>query len=129
MINPAAVVHAGLPYVGDLQLLPLGDGSPIGTGQTKARKVYLSVLRLWQTLGLKLGFVDQFGNISGLGILIPPTQTPNVIPGHSPDLYSGDLEVEPFSDWNRYMSVLIRQDAPLPAMVLSCILSSEENER
>jgi hypothetical protein len=100
-----------------------------GTGQGKLRKVFLSTLRLWKTLGLKMGFVDKFGNISGLAPLIYETQTANVKPGHSPDMFTGDHEVEPFSDWTKYSSLLIRQDQPLPAFVLSVILQSEENEK
>ena len=56
----AAVVYAGLPYTGKLQLLPLGDGSPLGTGQTKFRKVYLSALRVYRSLG---GPIERVGEL------------------------------------------------------------------
>ena len=126
--NPAAVVHIGLPYIGSIQLLPLGDGSQIGTGQGKLRKISLSTLRLFQSLGGTIANVDSQGNISGTMPLISPTQIN--LPGyHAPVPFTGDLEQIPNSDFVKYNSFLIQQTQPLPFHLLSVILASEVFER
>ena len=126
---PAAVVHVGLPYTGKIQLLPLGDGSMIGTGQTKLRKVDLSVLRLYKSLGGKIGFVDLQGNVTGLMPIIYPTQTPNIPAGHAPTPFTGDIDTIPDADFTKNASFLIEQDVPLPFYIMSIVLNSEVFER
>ena len=114
--TPATVVHAGLPYTGKIKLLPLGDGSATGTGQTKMRRIYLSTLRLWKSLGGKVGLTED--KLSSLSY-----------PTHSGVLYTGDIEKFPFTNWNKYSSFIIEQDQPYPMMLLSAILLSEEEEK
>ena len=122
--NKAAVVYIGLPYTGTLQLLPLGDGSPTGTGQGKMRRVYLSTLRLWKSLGGRVGL-----SLTKLSSMIYPPQTPNIVPGHAVPPYTGDIEKFPFTSWGKYETFTIVQDKPLPIMILSVILQSEETEK
>ena len=127
--NEAAVVHVGLPYIGSIQFLPLGDGSMMGTGQGKIRKIYLATLRVFMSLGGQIANVDQYGNISRAMPLIYPTQTPALPAGHAPSPYTGDLEQIPDCDFTKYASFLIQQKTPLPFFLLSAILLSEVNEK
>jgi hypothetical protein len=121
--TPAAFVHAGLPYTGKVQLLPLGDGSQKGTGQTMTRKIYLAALRLYKTLGGQIGNVDMYGNVTGLLDIPYPTAA-----GAQP--FTGDItDLIPDSDWNKYSSFLIQQTKPLPMHILSIIIHSDEAER
>lgn len=122
--NPAAVVYAGLPYTGTLKLLPLGDGSAIGTGQTKVRRMYLTALRLWKSLGGKIGI-----DINRMSKIIYPTQTPNLLPSHAPAPYTGDIEKFPFATWSKSQGLIIQQTEPLPMMVLACCMTSEEEDK
>ncbi len=117
LASRAAVVHAGLGYTGKIQLLPLNP-------QTKMQKAYLATLRVFKSIGGKLGFVDSFGNVTGLLSLPYPAvgYTANT-------LYSGDLEMMPNADYNQSTSILIQQDVPNPLFVLAAVTMQEANER
>ena len=79
------------------------------------RRIYLSTLRLWKSLGGKVGLTED--KLSSLSY-----------PTHSGVLYTGDIEKFPFTNWNKYSSFIIEQDQPYPMMLLSAILLSEEEE-
>jgi hypothetical protein len=113
--SPAAVVHAGLGYDGTIRLLKTSDGSPYGTGQTKMRRVYLAVLRLYKTLGLKIG-IDE----DNLDPIFDEDQT---------DLFTGDQDKLPNTTWSKEVEVVIKQDKPLPAYILAAVSKSEVEEK
>ena len=115
--TPASVVHVGLRYTGKLQLLP-------NNPQTKMQKISLSTLRVYKSIGGKLGVVDQFGNLVGAGLLALPylTTTP-LLPS------SEDLEIPPDSTFDKNTSVLIQQDAANPFYVLAATQVAEAFER
>ena len=123
----AAVVYAGLPYSGSLQLLPLGDGSPLGTGQTKYRKVYLSALRVYRSLGGTIGFVDNNGNL--LRTMTDLDYAKSELAAAPDGLYTGDVEQIPDSDFTKFASVLIQQTKANPLFILSAIIQNEEQEK
>lgn len=114
---PAAVVHVGLPYVGTMQMLPLGgDGQTVN--ETKKRKVYDVVLRLWQSFSGKFG--------KDLESLFPLVENKNIpeIP-----LFTGDYHYTPFeSSWDDNWQPVLVQDDPLPFMLLAMVIRSEIEE-
>lgn len=112
----AAVVHAGLPYQGTIQMLKTSDGSNIGTGQTKMRRVYLAALRITRSLGIKVG--------------IDATHTDPIFDGTPAlPLVSADQDKFPNTGWDQEVEFVIKQDLPLPAHILSIILRSEIEEK
>ena len=118
--NPAAVVHIGLPYTGTLKLLPLGEAIQGMTTQTKKKKVYKIVARVWQSSG------GQFGdNLNNLYKQIYNTQTPDVIPGSSPPLYTGDIGLDFESFFAELWQPILVQSVPLPYMLLALVIDTD----
>jgi hypothetical protein len=118
--NPAAVVHIGLPYTGTLKLLPLGEAIQGMTTQTKKKKVYKIVARVWQSSG------GQFGdNLNNLYKQIYNTQTPDVIPGSSPPLYTGDIGLDFESFFAELWQPILVQQVPLPYMLLALVIDTD----
>jgi hypothetical protein len=118
--NPAAVVHIGLPYTGTLQLLPLGEDVGGVPTQMMNRKVHQVTARVWQSSG------GQFGdNLNNLFKQIYDTQTPDVIPGTSPQLYTGDIELDFESFFAKNWQPLLVQSLPLPYMLLALVVRSD----
>ena len=112
----AAVVHAGLGYTGKIQLLKSSEGSQLGTGQFKMRRVYLGALRLYRSLGLKIGLDEDH--------LDPISDDDPALP-----LYTGDIDKLPNANWDKETEMIIQQEEPLPAQILAIILRSEVEEK
>jgi len=114
--DKAAVIHAGLPYEGKIQLLKASGGSAMGTGQTKMRRVYLSVTRFFKSLGLKVGLDED--NLSPIfdGTPALPLQT-------------GDVEKFPKTNWGQEIEMVYKMEDPLPCFILAIMLRSEVEER
>ena len=112
----AAVVHAGLPYDGIVKLLKSSDGSRIGTGQTKMRRTYNAVVRLFKTLGLKVGPDED--NLSPIFLDAP-----------SLPLSTGDTKKLPTAPWDDETEMVFKMEDPLPCLILMILLESEVEEK
>ena len=110
----AAVVHVGLPYEGTIQLLKLSDGSPLDTGQTKERRIYLGTLRLHRSQGLSIGRTS-----TTLDALNYNDET------DSEALFTGDMPKVFQTTWDKADEIIIKQTKPLPAEILAIIFRSE----
>ena len=113
----AAVVHAGLPYTGTIQLLKLSDGSQTGTGQTKERRIYLGTLRLHRSQGLSIGRTNSTLDDLNYNEEVSPTA-----------LYTGDMKKVFQTTWFDADEIQIVQTKPLPAEILALIFRSEVEE-
>ena len=112
----AAVVHAGLPYDGIIRMLKTSDGSEIGSGQTKMRRVYNAVVRLFKTQGLKVGPDED--NINPIFTDVP-----------SIPLRTGDERKLPTAPWDDETEMVFKIEDPLPCMILMILLESEVEEK
>ena len=106
----AAVVQAGLPYVGDIQFLKMNDGDRSGVGQTKNRALGKITLRLYESLG---------GNIGQDEDHLQPLDLNGAVV-----LATGDFEQNPNTFWDKETEIFIRQDRPLPLFLLAIIVKS-----
>lgn len=114
---PAAVVHAGLPYIGKIKWLPLGGDSQ-NVNQTKKRKLSDVVFRLFRSLGGKFGRdEDSLYTMSYDDQILDPLFTGDF---HDVPLESSVLDV-----WEP----VFVQDTPLPFMLLAAIMTSEIEEK
>ena len=111
----AAVAHVGLPYDGTIKILKASEGSIFGTGQTKKRRIFLSVLELYRTLGLKIGLDENH--------LDPIFDSEPALP-----LFIGEHDKLPNTSWDEEAELIIRQDKPLPAHILALVNRSEVEE-
>lgn len=112
LTNKAGVIHVGLPYTGKLKFLPLG-GDAQTVNETKDRKVYSVVFRLFESLGGKFGKDED----SLFTLAYDGTEDP---------LFTGDFHDVPFESSvdNLWEPVLVC-DTPLPFMLLAAVIRSE----
>lgn len=107
-----AVVHVGLPYVSDAELLRIEGGSAHGTSIGKTRRVNRIMLQLERTLGLKVG--TDFSKLDEVYF-----RSQQDIMGLPPPLFSGLISTEIEADYDLDNCICIRQDYPLPLTLLS----------
>lgn len=125
LAQKAAVVHVGLPYIGTVQFLKFSEGADAyqagATGQTKMRRIYLSILRFYKTLGGRIGREE--------GELNPFVfQNVNDPQSESPALFTGDYEQLYDTAWRTDDEVIIRQDVPAPMFILAAFFRTETEE-
>ncbi len=121
LIVPAAIVNIGLPYIGTMQLLPLG-GDTQNVSHTKKRKPYQINAKVWRSLGGEFSLDGQL-----FTPIIMPNQISNLAAYHSNPAYTGDiidLPLESYVDEAPWQPVLI-QNVPLPFMALAFVIRSE----
>lgn len=111
LTSPAAKVHVGLAYNANMKTLRFEAGAADGTAQGKFQRISSLVVRLWQTLGLKIGpDEDTLDEI----IFREPDDTP----GSPPPLFTGDKAVEAWdSGYDRSTHIYIRSYQPVPASI------------
>jgi hypothetical protein len=108
----ASVVHVGFNKSAIIKTLRLESGSANGTSQGKIKRINKVNVRLFDTLGAKVGPTEDKTDI------IPFRSTSDPMDS-SPPRFTGDKEL-PFPDgYNKEGEIVIRQDQPLPMTVLS----------
>ena len=121
LAHKAAVVHVGLPYTGTIQFLKGSDGSAT-VSQTKNTRFYLGTVRVFQSLGMKIGqTIDTLQRVYFNKV--------NAKAGHAPDLVSGDIEQNFESWWSKSVEPIIVQDQPLPLFILAVVWKKEIEEK
>lgn len=108
------IVHVGLPYEGTIEILKIGDASIQG----QLKRTYLSLIRVFRTLGLKIG---QSSNYLCPIFYRKPSDPPGVVP----DLVSKDIEKHFDAWWAKDAEIMIKQHVPLPAFILAVILKND----
>jgi hypothetical protein len=109
---PAGVVHIGLSYVSDLETLNVNlFNNPVSISDSSQVIPKVSVL-VEKTLGLQAGPDED--NLYDFGL--QPTNFDYNAPW---DLQSDAFDTFVVTDWKKRGHVLIRQDKPLPATVLT----------
>lgn len=116
VISPVAdKVQAGLAYDATLETLPIEGGNPIGTSQTKIKRIVKMALRLYRSLTFYYGDtlggdldVYPFGPSEGMGDAI--------------SLYTGDTQAQPFpSNHDTQGRIKILSQDPLPLTILAIV--------
>lgn len=104
--------HVGLAFTSTLQTMRVDAGGTEGTSQGKTKRIRDVTLRLYRSVGVKVG---------------PSTSSLDIIPFRSSAdamdtavaLFSGDKDVEFDGDYDSDGFVVVRQDQPLPLTVLA----------
>lgn len=116
--QPYAVIHVGLPYIGDLQTLDIDSPGP-RTIKDKKGLVSRVLLMVEESRGVFVGpgwgptDDDPLANMQ-------EARTRDDDAGYGPiDLVTDTLEVPIETDWNSNGRLLVRQVDPLPLTVLS----------
>jgi len=106
-------VHAGLAYYPKILTLRPETGSSMGAAQGMMRRIYKATVRLFESLGVKIGTEDGQDEISFRNSGDPLDK--------APDLYTGDKEVQFPGGYSKDGRIYITQDEPLPMTVLAVI--------
>ena len=103
----------GLPYDSILQTMRIEGGAAEGTSQGKTKRISKVVLRLFETVGVKVG--PSLTNLE----TIPFRTTSSLLSNPVDTLLSGDKEIEFNDDYNSDGFIFIKQDQPLPCSILA----------
>jgi len=103
----------GLAYDSVLQTMRIEGGAAEGTSQGKTKRISKVVLRLFETVGAKVG--PTLDNLE----TIPFRTTSSLLSNPVDTLLAGDKEIEFRDDYNTDGFIFIKQDQPLPLSVLA----------
>ena len=108
--EPASIVHVGLPYVCDIQTLPVVLNQP-GGGAGGNKNVYRAFLKVHKSSGIFVG--PSFDHLTEY------KQRTTEQPGSAPSLFTGDIRMTITPAWTTTGEFCIRQSDPLPTHLLS----------
>jgi len=103
----------GLSYDSILQTMRIEGGAAEGTSQGKTKRISKVVLRLFETVGVKVG--PSLTNLE----TVPFRTTSSNLSAPVNTLLAGDREIEFNDDYNSDGFIFIKQDQPLPCSILS----------
>jgi len=103
----------GLSYDSILQTMRIEGGAAEGTSQGKTKRISKVVLRLFETVGVKVG--PTLTNLEN----IPFRTTSSLLSNPVDTLLAGDKEIEFRDDYNSDGFIFIKQDQPLPCSILA----------
>ena len=118
---PTLVAHAGLPYTAALTTLPPEADTPQGSAQGRRLRIHRLVLRLWRSLGLRVGAGD--GALDEIAF----RSASDAMDG-APPLFTGDMRIALRGGWRRDGRLRLEQEAPLPLTVLACAIRFAAHE-
>jgi hypothetical protein len=111
-------VSVGLPYVATLKTNRIEAGGTIGTAQGRIKRISKVIIRLLDTLGIKVGpSVDKLETIN-----FRKGSDPMDAP---PPIFTGDKEVNWRGGYETDGSIMIISDQPLPATVVAIMPEME----
>ena len=103
----------GLSYDSVLQTMRIEGGAAEGTSQGKTKRISKVVLRLFETVGVKVG--PSLTNLE----TIPFRTTSSPMGTPVSTFIAGDKEIEFNDDFNSDGFIFVKQDQPLPCSVLA----------
>ena len=103
----------GLPYNSVLQTMRIEGGAAEGTSQGKTKRISKVVLRLFETVGVKVG-----PSLTDLET-VPFRTTSSNLSSPVDTLLAGDREIEFRDDYNSDGFIFVKQDQPLPCSILA----------
>lgn len=117
LATEASVVQAGLQFTSLLQTLPLEGGSENGTSQGKTKRISRITLRILNSLGFRAGETEA----SAVERSFRSTDDPM---DSSPDLFTGDIRVDPEFDYETDADYFVMQKRPYPLTVIALMPES-----
>lgn len=112
--RPTAFAHVGLSYTSRLSTMDIEAGALDGTAQGKSRRIHRVVVRLNNSLGMRVGAE----NASGEDVVFRAARTAM---DQSPPLFTGDKVVAFPKGWGTDAVVTVLQEQPLPCTIVALI--------
>lgn len=116
---PASKVQIGFGYVSRLETLDIDAGAADGTAATRRRRIGEIGVRLFQSLGCKIGFRDPDTAADVLEEV--QFREPGMPMDEAPPLFTGEKVIVFPGGWQRECRVVVVQDQPLPLTVLGLV--------
>lgn len=110
-------IHIGLPYTTTIKTSRLESGDVTSTTQGLVKRIYKSIVRLWRSLGCKVG-TETTQDI----VMFRDSSMPMDV---APPLFTGDKEISFPAGWNKNTQVFVTQEQPLPLNVLAIVSKIE----
>ena len=104
--------HIGLPFTSKVETLRVDGGSALGSSQGKVKRISEVTVRLFRSVGLKVGT-----STSELDI-VPFRDSGDAMDTATP-LFTGDKTVEFRGGYDDDATIVIQQDQPLPMTILA----------
>jgi len=117
----ASRVIVGLPFESRIKTLKVDAGSAIGSAQNKTKRVNKIMVRVWDSLGMKVGSNSQQDTVI--------FRTPSDLMGSPPPLFTGDKEVQAPHGYDRDGQIVILQDQPLPLNISAVVIEMTEFDK
>jgi hypothetical protein len=116
--NAASKIHIGLPVTAAIETLDLdvGQVQGLGTVQGRTKSVSEVTFRVENTRGIFTGPQDGERDSN---VLVEYKQRRNENWNEAISLYTGDLTITPYWDWNTSGAMWVKQFDPLPMTILS----------
>lgn len=113
---------AGLPYVSDLQTLPLVQG-PQGVMFGHKRRVHKLAVKYLETLGVKIGLGDNDEDYSEVLF-----RTSDITMGNAPELFTGEKSSPIINKSFDLGEIVVRSDGTFPATLLALSFDYEASD-
>jgi hypothetical protein len=117
----ASVVHIGLPYLSELELLRIEGGSQLGTSQGKTRRIYEVTFRFYKTSG---GEAGERGTTDVIKFRKSSDPMNQPVP-----LFTGDKLFPYPKGYSKDANIYLKQEQPLPMSVLAVMPKMEVFDR
>jgi hypothetical protein len=118
-----SVVHVGLGYNSDGQMLRIEAGAADGTAQGKLQRNHRVIVRVWETLGLRLG--HEFSDT----MYRPPMRSSADPTDAAVPLFTGDVEMQWEGGYSTENYVCWRFDQPLPGTIIAVMPQMHTQDR
>ena len=105
-------VKVGLPYTSLLQTMRIDAGAQNGTSQSKTKRIYEIIARLYESIGIEVG--PDLNNMER----IPFRSSANAM-NSGISVFTGDKEIEFRGNYETDGFIFVRQTQPLPLTILS----------
>lgn len=122
--TPGNWLTLGYPFTPIIQPARIDAGSVIGTSQGAVKKINRCIVRLFKTIGVKIGSPPKSEDQNPLEAV--NFYDPNAPMGKSPEIFTGDKIVTVPSTYERDGYIYLRQDDPLPFTVISIVSEGVE---
>jgi len=118
----ASIVHAGLHYNSDLQMLRLDSGSATGTAFGKTQRTHRVGIQLYRSLGLKIGV--SFDKLAVITFRLGSDKMSRPVA-----LFTGILSRRLEGDYSFDNQIALRSDQPLPSFILGIYPQLDTQDR
>lgn len=109
----------GLPFSSIVEPVRIDAGSQIGTAQGGIKRIHKLLVRFLKTLSAKVGRSSEYTET----VTFRDGSTPM---GESPDLFTGDKDLDFDGDYDRDGYIYLLQDQPLPFAITAIIAEGQE---